>query len=168
MKYSTKKENVAVWNRIYHLEVFEKISFLLLTESGISLCSENSVRFGCRAARSAPRGIDFSYVVPRRGLEPPWPCDRYHLKVVRLPISPPRHKTLFKQPLILYLATACLSHRSSGEADRQADLLSANWWRRGFAVSAKNIFIRLLLRLELLFCRFLFFLCPQQRQFSFF
>src|SRR4051812_33990380 len=27
--------------------------------------------------------------MPRRGLEPPCPCGRYHLKVVRLPISPP-------------------------------------------------------------------------------
>src|SRR3989344_782092 len=30
-----------------------------------------------------------SLMVPRRGLEPPSPCGRYHLKVVRLPISPP-------------------------------------------------------------------------------
>src|SRR6516225_7323911 len=27
--------------------------------------------------------------MPRRGFEPPCPCGRYHLKVVRLPISPP-------------------------------------------------------------------------------
>lgn len=26
-----------------------------------------------------------------RGLEPPCPCGRYHLKVVRLPVSPPAH-----------------------------------------------------------------------------
>ncbi len=30
-------------------------------------------------------------VVRRRGLEPPSPYGRYHLKVVRLPISPPAH-----------------------------------------------------------------------------
>jgi hypothetical protein len=29
------------------------------------------------------------FFVPGRGLEPPSPCGRYHLKVVRLPISPP-------------------------------------------------------------------------------
>ena len=31
-----------------------------------------------------------------RGFEPPWDCSRYHLKVVRLPVSPPAQlKTLF-------------------------------------------------------------------------
>jgi hypothetical protein len=30
-------------------------------------------------------------LVPRRGLEPPCRCQRYHLKVVRLPVSPPGH-----------------------------------------------------------------------------
>ena len=44
-------------------ECLKNFSFLLLTESGISFCPENSVRFGRRAARSAPRSIDFSYVV---------------------------------------------------------------------------------------------------------
>ncbi|OHA39548.1 MAG: hypothetical protein A3I97_00180 [Candidatus Taylorbacteria bacterium RIFCSPLOWO2_02_FULL_44_35] len=43
--------------------ILKNFSFLLLTESGISFCPENSVRFGRRAARSAPRSIDFSYVV---------------------------------------------------------------------------------------------------------
>ena len=50
--------------------VLKNFSFLLLTESGISFCPENSVRFSRRAARSAPRGIDFSYVVLGVGLEP--------------------------------------------------------------------------------------------------
>jgi hypothetical protein len=31
----------------------------------------------------------FFALVPERGFEPPCPCERYHLKVVRLPISPP-------------------------------------------------------------------------------
>ena len=30
-------------------------------------------------------------MVPRRGLEPPRPCERQHLKLVRLPILPPGH-----------------------------------------------------------------------------
>ena len=30
-------------------------------------------------------------MVRGRGLEPPCPCGRYHLKVVRLPVSPPAH-----------------------------------------------------------------------------
>ena len=29
--------------------------------------------------------------MPRKGLEPPQPYDRQHLKLVRLPISPPGH-----------------------------------------------------------------------------
>ncbi len=32
-----------------------------------------------------------SLMVHERGLEPPWGCPRYHLKVVRLPVSPPVH-----------------------------------------------------------------------------
>ena len=31
-------------------------------------------------------------LVPRRGLEPPRPCERQHLKLVRLPIPPPGHR----------------------------------------------------------------------------
>jgi hypothetical protein len=34
---------------------------------------------------------DDSEMVPRRGLEPPRPCDRQHLKLVRLPIPPSGH-----------------------------------------------------------------------------
>jgi hypothetical protein len=30
-------------------------------------------------------------MVPRRGLEPPRPCERQHLKLVRLPIPPSGH-----------------------------------------------------------------------------
>src|SRR5690606_23124555 len=36
-----------------------------------------------------PAGLD---QVPRRGFEPPRPCERYHLKVVRLPVPPPGHR----------------------------------------------------------------------------
>ena len=32
-------------------------------------------------------------LVPRRGLEPPRPCERQHLKLVRLPIPPPGHRS---------------------------------------------------------------------------
>jgi hypothetical protein len=47
----------------------KNFSFLLLTKSGISFCSENSVQFASRAARNAPRDINFSYVVPRERVE---------------------------------------------------------------------------------------------------
>jgi hypothetical protein len=30
-------------------------------------------------------------MVPRRGLEPPRPCDHYDLNVARLPVPPPGH-----------------------------------------------------------------------------
>lgn len=30
-------------------------------------------------------------LVPKRGLEPPSPCEDYHLKVARLPVPPPGH-----------------------------------------------------------------------------
>jgi hypothetical protein len=33
-------------------------------------------------------------MVPRKGLEPPQPYDRQHLKLVRLPISPPGHGSI--------------------------------------------------------------------------
>src|SRR3954453_19027017 len=33
-------------------------------------------------------------MVPRRGLEPPRPCERQHLKVGGLPIPPPGHLSL--------------------------------------------------------------------------
>lgn len=56
--------NAAPW------ECLKNFSFLLLTESGISFCPENSVQFGRRAARFTPRGIDFSYMVPPAGFEP--------------------------------------------------------------------------------------------------
>src|SRR3989339_92130 len=52
-------------------ECLKNFSFLLLTESGISFCPENSVQFGRRAARFAPRGIDFSFLVPGGRLELP-------------------------------------------------------------------------------------------------
>ena len=35
--------------------------------------------------------------VRRGGLEPPSPCGRYHLKVVRLPISPPAHYVDYRE-----------------------------------------------------------------------
>lgn len=44
-------------------ECLKNFSFLLLTESGIYFCPENSIRFGRRARAKPARGIDFSYVV---------------------------------------------------------------------------------------------------------
>lgn len=35
-------------------------------------------------------------MVPRKGLEPPQPYDRQHLKLVRLPISPPGHAVIIR------------------------------------------------------------------------
>jgi hypothetical protein len=36
-------------------------------------------------------GVPVLLVVPRRGLEPPRPCDHYDLNVARLPVPPPGH-----------------------------------------------------------------------------
>ena len=44
-------------------------------------------------ARSSPDDLR-AKLVPRRGLEPPRPCERQHLKLVRLPIPPPGHRGL--------------------------------------------------------------------------
>ena len=71
-------------------ECLKNFSFLLLTESGISFCPENSVRFGRRAARNAPRGIDFSYVVPKEGVEPSSSREQQILSPSCFPISPLR------------------------------------------------------------------------------
>jgi hypothetical protein len=38
-----------------------------------------------------PRTAAEGKMVPRRGLEPPRPCERQHLKLVRLPIPPSGH-----------------------------------------------------------------------------
>ena len=38
-----------------------------------------------------PRPLAKEQMVPRRGLEPPRPCERRHLKTVRLPIPPSGH-----------------------------------------------------------------------------
>ena len=38
-----------------------------------------------------PKTDLMSILVPRTGLEPASSCERYHLKVVRVPISPPGH-----------------------------------------------------------------------------
>ena len=60
----------------------------------VSATCENIPR---AAQRHAPRFhlglncISQEKMVPRRGLEPPRPCDRQHLKLVRLPIPPSGH-----------------------------------------------------------------------------
>ncbi|TSC94637.1 MAG: hypothetical protein CEN87_358 [Parcubacteria group bacterium Licking1014_1] len=50
--------------------ILKNFSFLLLTESGISFCPENSVQFSRRAKRGEPQKLDISYLVPRVGVEP--------------------------------------------------------------------------------------------------
>ncbi len=50
----------------------------------LMLVVQRSSRYAATAAATYPPTL-----VRRRGLEPPSPCGRYHLKVVRLPISPP-------------------------------------------------------------------------------
>ncbi len=44
---------------------------------------------GSQAQSAAKKSL-----VPRKGLEPPQPYDRQHLKLVRLPISPPGHASI--------------------------------------------------------------------------
>ena len=51
----------------------------------------NPPDFLCVIARFDVPGIIQGAMVPRRGLEPPRPCERQHLKLVRLPIPPPGH-----------------------------------------------------------------------------
>ena len=51
-------------------------------------------------ARSEPLS---SILVRRRRLELPFPCGSYHLKVVRLPVSPPAHRSSdISRTLVLY------------------------------------------------------------------
>jgi hypothetical protein len=40
--------------------------------------------------------------VPRRGFEPPIPCENYDLNVARLPIPPPRHYTKYIKFFLLW------------------------------------------------------------------
>ncbi len=40
--------------------------------------------------KKTPDGYQGFFMVLRRGLEPPCPFGRYHLKVVCLPVSPPQ------------------------------------------------------------------------------
>src|SRR5215212_5661068 len=51
----------------------------------------------CLASRRSGMLQDMLHaaMVPRRGLEPPRPCERQHLKLVRLPIPPPGHFVSF-------------------------------------------------------------------------
>ena len=53
--------------------------------------------------------------VRRRGLEPPYPCECYHLKVVRLPVSPPAH-------ILLTLTLYVKSHRISSLKRKKQDI----------------------------------------------
>src|SRR3989344_7477863 len=58
-------------------------------KSPIRFCPENSIRISRRAKRGEPSKLAISLLVRGRGFEPPSPYGRYHLKVMRLPISPP-------------------------------------------------------------------------------
>ena len=65
---------------------------------------------GCSEKESGQTesNFDLSTLVPRTGFEPAHPCERCHLKAVRLPISPSGH---FKQGLvILFFPFWCLSN----------------------------------------------------------
>ena len=48
----------------------------------------------CAVRLYPPKKSLSSLLVPRGGLEPPSPCERYHLKVVSLPVSPPGHASI--------------------------------------------------------------------------
>src|SRR5437763_13153959 len=78
-------------------------------------------------------------VVPRRGLEPPRPCERQHLKLVRLPIPPPGHgASVCWQGAALKGAGAALSiSLSNGWADhRRAEIRVGR--RAGTAVAGRS------------------------------
>ncbi len=85
--------------------------------------------------------------VPRRGLEPPSPCGRYHLKVVRLPISPPGQlrdtinekppiaKRLAVFPTKIYAATSVFSSATASACMSDSSLFifimrALRSWRR--------------------------------------
>ena len=53
--------------------------------------SVSGVTAGAITILGCPPDILRVAMVPRRGLEPPRPCERQHLKLVRLPIPPPGH-----------------------------------------------------------------------------
>ena len=48
-------------------------------------------RGGTSSPPAAGRGIDFSNVVPRVGIEPTRSCDHKILSLARMPVSPQRH-----------------------------------------------------------------------------
>src|SRR3990167_10937039 len=56
---------------LYPSIMIKKFSFLL-SKSPIHFCPENPIQISRRARQGEPKLFDFSYVVPRRGLEPPW------------------------------------------------------------------------------------------------
>ena len=68
------------------LEVLSRLGFNLENGLGSVVERQNPI---FRLLR-----VTLSYLVPRKGLEPPQPYDRQHLKLVRLPISPPGHATI--------------------------------------------------------------------------
>ena len=59
-------------------------------------------------------------MVPRRGLEPPRPCERQHLKLVRLPIPPPGHMQACWQAAALRKRRPALSMLGAAGLSRHA------------------------------------------------
>ncbi len=62
----------------------------------------------------------FTILVRGRGFEPPSPCERYHLKVVRLPISPPA-QDITKILNYLKKFVQCCFHENSKEKIKSLD-----------------------------------------------
>ena len=73
-----KRYNKYDWPKVFHI---------------VSIADQNERKSGglssCIGQYKKPAIAGFP--VRGRGLEPPRPCERYHLKVVRLPVSPPAH-----------------------------------------------------------------------------
>src|SRR3989344_5706373 len=90
--YKNKEKLRGVFLKIIILKNF---SFLLLTKSDISFSPETPIQFCRRAARLAPRGIDFSYVVLGEGLEPSRPYGHTILSRDRLPFRHPSRNLFF-------------------------------------------------------------------------
>ena len=71
--------------------MIKNFSFLF-SKSPIRFCPENPIQISRRAKRGEPSKLAISSMVRGRGFEPPSSCERYHLKVVRLPFRHPRNK----------------------------------------------------------------------------
>ena len=87
-------------------------------------------RFARILVLAMPPACRRATMVPRRGLEPPRPCERQHLKLVRLPIPPPGHGCVIcsagrrrlraRAPALSMLGTAAASAPAHDRAPRRA------------------------------------------------